>query len=125
MTDHEATAPGMAAESLPEPLRHAVEAARDRKAEDLLVLDLRESDAFTDHFLICSGHSPRQVTAIVDAVLARLKALGVRPSNVEGYTGANWVLIDCFDFIVHVFTPDTRRFYALERLWGNAVRRNM
>ena len=124
MTDHDATAADTA-EPLPEPLHHAVEAARDRKAEDLLVLDLRESDAFTDHFLICSGQSPRQVTAIVDGVLARLKALGVRPSSVEGYTGANWVLIDCFDFIVHVFTPDTRRFYALERLWGNAVRREV
>ena len=124
MTDHEAASPE-ATESLPEPLRHAVEAARDRKAEDLLVLDLRGSDAFTDHFLICSGQSPRQVTAIVDGILARLKALGVRPANVEGYTAANWVLIDCFDFIVHVFSPDTRRFYALERLWGNAVRREM
>ena len=125
MTDHEAAAHGTTAESLPEPLRHAVEAARDRKAEDLLVLDLRGSDAFTDHFLICSGQSPRQVTAIVDSVLGRLKTLGVRPASVEGYTGANWVLIDCFDFIVHVFTPDIRRFYALERLWGNAVRREV
>ena len=125
MTDHEAASPDTAAESLPEPLRHAVEAARDRKADDLLVLDLRESDAFTDYFLICSGHSPRQVTAIVDGMLARLKASGVRPSSVEGYPEANWVLIDCFDFIVHVFTPETRRFYALERLWGNAVRREV
>lgn len=125
MSDHEAASPGTAAEALPEPLRHAVEAARDRKADDLLVLDLRESDAFTDYFLICSGHSPRQVTAIVDGMLARLKALGVRPSSVEGYTEANWVLIDCFDFIVHVFTPDTRRFYALERLWGNAAHREV
>ena len=124
MTDHEAASVG-AAESLPEPLRHAVEAARDRRAEDLLVLDLRESDAFTDLFLICSGRSPRQVTAIVDGVLARLRTLGIRPASVEGYSAANWVLIDCFDFIVHVFTPDTRRFYALERLWGNAVRREV
>ena len=124
MTEHEA-APHDAEEPLPEPLRHAVEAARDRKADDLLLLDLRGSDAFTDHFLICSGHSPRQVTAIVDAVLAGLKALGVRPAHIEGYDAANWVLIDCFDFIVHVFTPDTRRFYALERLWGNAVRREV
>ncbi len=124
MTDHEAASQG-APEPLPEPLRHVVEAARDRKAEDLLVLDLRASDAFTDHFLICSGQSPRQVTAIVDGVLARLKAAGVRPASVEGYAGASWVLIDCFDFIVHVFTPDTRRFYALERLWGSAVRREV
>ena len=124
MTDHEAASRD-AGESLPEPLRHAAGAARDRKAENLLVLDLRGSDAFTDHFLICSGQSPRQVTAIVDGILARLKTLGVRPANVEGYPAANWVLIDCFDFIVHVFTPDTRRFYALERLWGSAVRREV
>ena len=124
MTDSEAAAHD-APEPLPEPLRHAAEAARDRKAENLLVLDLRASDAFTDHFLICSGQNPRQVTAIVDGVLARLRAHGVRPASVEGYTAANWVLIDCFDFIVHVFTPDTRRFYALERLWGNAVRREV
>ena len=96
-----------------------------KKAEDLLVLDLRESDAFTDHFLICSGQSPRQVTAIVDGILARLRTLGVRPANVEGYPAANWVLIDCFDFIVQVFTPETRRFYALERLWGSAIRREV
>lgn len=124
MTDHEAASHGPA-EPLPEPLRRAVEAARDRKAEDLLVLDLRGSDAFTDHFLICSGQSPRQVTAIVDGVVAGLKGLGVRPASVEGYEAAGWVLIDCFDFIVHVFTPDTRRFYALERLWGSAVRREV
>ena len=124
MTDHEAASHD-ATESLPEALREAAEAARDRKAEELLVLDLRGSDAFTDHFLICSGRSPRQVTAIVDGIVDRLKAIGVRPANVEGYTAANWVLIDCFDFIVHVFTPDTRRFYALERLWGNAVRREV
>jgi ribosome-associated protein len=124
MTDNEAASHD-ASESLPEPLRHAVGAARDRKAEGLLVLDLRESDAFTDHFLICSGQSPRQVTAIVDGILARLRTLGVRPANVEGYPAANWVLIDCFDFIVHVFTPETRRFYALERLWGSAIRREV
>lgn len=124
MTDHEA-APHDAAEPLPEPIRLAAAAARDRKAEDLLVLDLRGSDAFTDHFLICSGQNPRQVTAIVDSILAGLKARGIRPANVEGYTAANWVLIDCFDFIVHVFSPDTRRFYALERLWGDAVRREV
>lgn len=124
MTDSEAAAHD-APEPLPEPLRQAAEAARGRKAENLLVLDLRASDAFTDHFLICSGQNPRQVTAIVDGVLARLRAHGVRPASVEGYTAANWVLIDCFDFIVHVFTPDTRRFYALERLWGNAVRREV
>ncbi|MEE2635699.1 MAG: ribosome silencing factor [Acidobacteriota bacterium] len=108
--------------SLSEPLRQVVEAARAKKAEDLIVLDLRASGAFTDHFVICSGRSTRQVTAIVDDIQARLKSLDARPAHLEGYATAEWVLIDCFDFIVHVFTPDTRSFYALERLWGNATR---
>jgi ribosome-associated protein len=99
-----------------------MEAAREKKTENLIVLDLRLSDAFTDYFVICTGRTTRQVKAIVDAIEARLKAIGHRPSHVEGYTGGDWVLIDCFDFVVHVFTPETRDFYALERLWGNAVR---
>ena len=121
MTDHrpvprESTAP------LPEPIDQTVNAAREKKAENLIVLDLRQSDAFTDYFVICSGRSTRQVKAIVDGIEARLKAIGSRPAHLEGYARADWVLIDCFDFIVHVFTPETRDFYALERLWGNADR---
>ena len=108
--------------ALPEPIGQAVAAARAKKAEDLIVLDLRQSGAFTDYFMICSGRSTRQVKAIVDGIEARLKALGSRPAHLEGYARADWVLIDCFDFIVHVFTPETRDFYALERLWGNADR---
>ena len=107
---------------LPEPIGQTVDAARQKKAEDLIVLDLRPSDAFTDYFVICSGRSTRQAKAIVDAIEERLKAIGCRPAHVEGYAAAHWVLIDCFDFVVHVFTPETRDFYALERLWGNAVR---
>jgi ribosome-associated protein len=91
-------------------------------AQDLIVLDLRPSNAFTDYFVICSGRTNRQVTAIADAVTARLKAVGCRPSHVEGYRGADWILIDCFDFIVHVFTPEALDFYALERLFGEADR---
>jgi|TARA_B100001971_G_scaffold210258_1_gene235379 ribosome-associated protein len=99
-----------------------LDAAREKKTENLIVLDLRLSDAFTDYFVICSGRSTRQVKAIVDGIEQRLKAIGRRPAHIEGYAGGEWVLIDCFDFIVHVFTPETRDFYALERLWGNAVR---
>ena len=121
MTDHQPV-PYESPAPLPEPIDQAVNAAREKKAEDLIVLDLRQSDAFTDYFVICSGRSPRQVKAIVDGIEARLKAVGSRPTHLEGYTRADWVLIDCFDFIVHVFTPETRDFYALERLWGNADR---
>tara|TARA_B100000315_G_C14215338_1_gene424013 strand:- start:90 stop:401 length:312 start_codon:yes stop_codon:yes gene_type:complete len=99
-----------------------LDAAREKKTENLIVLDLRLSDAFTDYFVICSGRSTRQVKAIVDGIEQRLKAIGRRPAHIEGYAGGEWVLIDCFDFIVHVFTPETRDFYALERLWGNAER---
>tara|TARA_B100000749_G_C18263647_1_gene397405 strand:+ start:84 stop:458 length:375 start_codon:yes stop_codon:yes gene_type:complete len=108
--------------SFPERLNEAVDAARDKNAEDLVVLDLRQSNAFTDFFVICSGRSPRQVTAIVDSIEARLKTIEAQPAHIEGYRMANWVLIDHFDFIVHVFTPETRDFYSLERLWGNAIR---
>ena len=120
MTDNEPV-PRESQTPLPDPIGEAVEAARERKAEDLIVLDLRQGDAFTDHFVVCSGHSNRQVRAIVDEIERRLKAIKRSPAHVEGYTRADWVLIDYFDFVVHVFTSETRDFYALERLWGNAV----
>ncbi|MDA1092841.1 MAG: ribosome silencing factor [Acidobacteria bacterium] len=96
-----------------------VEAAREKKAEKLVVLDLRPAKAFTDYFVICSGRSDRQVKSITEHIEARLKQTGHRPAHIEG-TGTNWVLIDCFDCIIHVFTPAARDFYALERLWGSA-----
>lgn len=108
--------------AIPESLGRAIEAARDKKAVDLVVLDLRPIDAFTDFFFICSGHNPRQIKAIADAIEESLQRSGIRPSHMEGYHRAEWILIDCFDFVVHVFTPETRRFYDLERLWGSAVR---
>ena len=107
---------------IPEAVDQAVDAANEKKAGNLVVLDLRPSDAFTDYFVICSGRSTRQVKAIVDGIEERLKTIGRRPAHVEGYATGDWVLIDCFDFVVHVFTPETRDFYALERLWGSAVR---
>ena len=108
--------------TLPETVRLAATAAQDKKAFDIVVLDLRAPGAFTDHFVLCSGRSPRQVKAIVDAISERLRDEGKRPSLVEGYDHAEWVLIDCFDVVIHVFTDDTRRFYDLERLWGSAKR---
>jgi ribosome-associated protein len=100
----------------------AVRAALDKKALDVVVLDLRKTPAFTDFFVLCSGQTQRQVKAIADAVEEALRAAKVRPAHVEGYDRADWVLMDFFTFIVHVFTPQTRAFYALERLWGDAER---
>ncbi|MDQ3346546.1 MAG: ribosome silencing factor [Acidobacteriota bacterium] len=100
----------------------AVRAALDKKAADVVVLDLRATPAFTDFFILCSGQTTRQVKAIADGVEEALRAAKVRPAHVEGYDRAEWVLMDYFTFIVHVFTPQTRAFYSLERLWGDAER---
>jgi ribosome-associated protein len=86
------------------------------------VLDLRKAAGFTDFFLICSGTNPRQIRAIADGVMEALAEEGTKPAHVEGYERSEWILIDCFDFIVHVFAEETRLFYGLERLWGNAER---
>jgi ribosome-associated protein len=103
----------------------AVRAALDKKALDVVVLDLRNTPAFTDFFVLCSGLSQRQVKAIADSVEETLRAAKIRPAHVEGYDRADWVLMDFFTFIVHVFTPQTREFYSLERLWGDADRIEM
>jgi ribosome-associated protein len=97
-----------------------VAAAEDRKAVDLKVLHLQQVSDFTDYFLICSGTNERQVQAIADAVEERLRANKVRPMHIEGYNRAQWVLLDYGDLVVHVFLEEPRRFYALERLWGDA-----
>jgi ribosome-associated protein len=101
-------------------VRAAVAAAEDRKAVDLKVLHLQQVSGFTDYFLICSGTNERQVQAIADAVEERLRANKVRPLHIEGYNRAQWVLLDYGDLVVHVFLEEPRRYYALERLWGDA-----
>ena len=100
----------------------ALRAAGDKKAAALVVLDLREVASFTDYFLIASGANARQVQAIADEVVERLKRGGSRALRVEGYRTAEWVLLDYGDFIVHVFEEKARRFYDLERLWRDAAR---
>jgi len=100
----------------------AVRAALDKKALDVVVLDLRHTPAFTDYFVLCTGLNVRQVKAVADTVEETLRAGKVRPSHVEGYERGEWVLMDYFTFVVHVFTPQTRAFYALDRLWGDAER---
>src|SRR6201996_6000794 len=101
----------------------AVQAAEAKKAEDIAVLEMdKSSGAFTDYFVICSGSNPRQIQAISDEVEERLGKTGVRPTHVEGYSQAEWVLLDYVDFVVHVFSPKARNFYNLERLWKSAKR---
>jgi ribosome-associated protein len=107
---------------LPVQIERAVRAAEDKKANDLVVLDLRKAAGFTDYFVICSGTNPRQIRAIADAVVEGLALEGARPAHVEGYDRSEWILLDYFDFIVHIFAPETRVFYGLERLWGSAER---
>jgi ribosome-associated protein len=107
---------------LPKQIDAAVHAADDKQAKELVVLDLRKAAGFTDYFVICSGTSARQVRAIADAVIETLSAAGAKPAHVEGYDRSEWILLDYFDFIVHVFAPETRMFYGLERLWGSAER---
>lgn len=109
-------------DALPDAVKLAIRAAFSKKASDVTLLDLRKGAAFTDRFVICSGQHARHVKAIADAIEEALRKDRVKPVHVEGYAKAEWVLIDVFDFVVHVFTPDTREFYALERLWGNAQR---
>jgi ribosome-associated protein len=107
---------------LPKAISVAIEAAQDRKASGVVVLDLKKAGAFTDYFVICSANNPRQVQAIADAVEDALKAQKQRPSLVEGYSRAEWILLDYFDFVIHVFSKHARDFYGLDRLWGSATR---
>jgi len=100
----------------------ALQAASDKKALDIVILDLRGVASFTDYFLITSGMNARQVQAITDEIVARLKKQGTRAQRVEGYRTAEWVLVDYGDFIVQVFENKARQFYDLERLWRDAAR---
>src|SRR5207244_10881313 len=109
-------------ERLPQQIAWAVTAAEDKKAGEIVVLDLRKAAGFTDYFVICSGQNARQVRAIADAVTETLGAHGAKPAHVEGYDRSEWVLLDYFDFIVHIFAPEPRMFYGLDRLWRTAER---
>ena len=100
----------------------AARAATDKKATDLAVLDLREIASFTEYFLICTGASTRQVQAISNSVEEALLKNAKRPLHIEGYSSAEWILLDYCDLIVHVFSQTSRRFYDLERLWRDAPR---
>ncbi len=94
--------------------------AADRKALDIVQLDLRGMIGYADYFVICSGRTDRQTRAIHDAINEGMKARGILPRRVEGVTESRWILMDYLDVVVHVFTPDTREYYRLEQLWGEA-----
>jgi len=101
----------------------AVKSIESKKGEDVVILEMdRNSGAFTDYFVLCSGTNPRQIQAIVDDVQKQLADIGQRPNSVEGYSQAEWVLVDYVDFVLHVFSERARKFYDLERLWKSARR---
>ena len=100
--------------------RRAARAALDKRAADLVVLDVRGISTVTDYFLMCSGRSTTHVESIADAIRAELKTDGIRPLHAEGVAASGWILLDYGDVLAHVFLEDTRAYYALERLWGDA-----
>ena len=106
---------------LPIDVVDAVKAAASKKADHIALLDLRKAAGFTDFFLLATGGNARQIRAIAEAVEDALGARRVKPAHTEGYDRTGWILLDYFDFVVHVFSAETRRFYGLERLWGSAV----
>jgi ribosome-associated protein len=100
--------------------------AADKKAHDVIELDLRGVLGYTDYFVVCTGNTERQAKAIHDGILRGLKdTLGLTPRRVEGLTQAHWILMDYLDVVVHIFTPDTREYYRLEALWGEAPMREV
>lgn len=102
-------------------LSTAITACQEKKAEELTILEMdKNSGAFTDYFLICTGANPRQIQAVSDEVELRLKRAGTYPNNIEGYKQAEWILIDYVDFVVHIFSVAARNYYDLERLWRTA-----
>jgi ribosome-associated protein len=110
----------MAAAKTPEALRKAVAAIEDLKGRDLVVLDLRGLSEATDFFVVASGTSDAHVRGIANSVLEKLHGHGQRAHHVEGLTNGRWVLLDYVDFVVHLFHPEARAFYQLERLWNDA-----
>jgi ribosome-associated protein len=101
----------------------AVRACQEKKATDISILQLdAQASGFTDYFVLCSGANPRQVQAIADDIDHKLSAIDIQPKHIEGYTQADWLLMDYVDFVVHIFSESARKFYDLERLWKSAKR---
>ncbi len=98
-------------------LKIALKAVDDKKALDVAVLDISRISSFANYFLVCSGDSSRQIQAIADEVEEKLRADGFRPSHIEGYSNAEWILMDYTDMVIHIFSKKARAYYDLERLW--------
>jgi len=109
-------------ESLPEAVKISIQAVQEKKAENIVILELKEISSFTDYFVIVQGNSSRQNTAICEGVERALKGKKIRPVSIEGRKSADWILMDYGYFIVHVFSADARDYYALEKLWGDGPR---
>ena len=92
----------------------------EKKAENVIILDLHDVTTITDYFVICTGDSDLQIKAISDIILEKLKEKKLKVWHTEGYQALNWVLLDLIDVVVHIFKPEVREYYALERLWGDA-----
>lgn len=105
-----------------DPLQIACQALDSKKASDVVALDITEIATFARYFLICSGDSSRQIQAIADEVEMKLKENGIRANHIEGYTHAEWVLLDYMDMVVHIFSRRAREYYDLERLWRDGKR---
>ena len=112
----------MSDESTPAVIGRVGELALERKAQDVVALDLRGISTATDFFVVATGTSDIQVRAVAEHIVDELKKEGERPDHVEGMDGGRWVLLDYVDFVVHVFHPEARDFYQLETLWGDAPR---
>ncbi len=103
-------------------LKIAAKAADDKKAHDLVALDISGIASFASYFLLCTGDSSRQMQAIADEVERQLKASGIRPAHVEGYRNSEWILLDYLELVVHIFSKTARAYYDLERLWRDGKR---
>ena len=101
--------------------RVAVDAAEEKQAKNLKVLDLREVTSFADYFIICSGANTRQNQAIADEISTTLKKLGEYANSIEGYENAEWILMDYGDYLIHIFSEKAHLYYDLERLWRDAT----
>jgi len=113
---------GGSAIRVPKEIAIVVESMQEKKAEDVTVLDVRELTSFTDYFVLCNGESEPQWRTISRNIEEKMKESGLRPHHLEGKSENGWILMDYDDFVVHIFSPEKRTFYDLERLWADAPR---
>jgi ribosome-associated protein len=108
--------------SLASHVKTSIKASMEKKAEHVVVLDMRDVSSFTDYFVIMQGNSKRQNMAIYESIEQELKKENIRPLSIEGRNNAEWILMDYGDFIIHIFSKEAREYYYLEKLWGDAPR---